>query len=191
MAALWLRPSTQARPHGQGQASSARLTRFDPLHAMQFRAPPPPQVRDRRPAQRPDSSDRDCPLVTAAYGTRVARPASRTRPPPGGDGSQIGQRVRPVLGEPPLVGKSPEGLAAAGWGDSNSNSPASPAPGQEAAGPVTLEFDDRSLTAPVRGLPFWPGPSADRREVTVGSPSAAWYLAAAACRTRRPMVTSQ
>jgi hypothetical protein len=92
MAALWLRPSTQARPHGQGQASSARLTRLDPLHAMQFRAPPPPQVRDRRPAQRPDSSDRDCPLVTAAYGTRVARPASRTRPPPGGDGSQIGQR---------------------------------------------------------------------------------------------------
>src|SRR5215218_4944388 len=32
---------------------------------MQFRAPPPPQVRDRRLAQRPPSSDRDCPPDTA------------------------------------------------------------------------------------------------------------------------------
>ena len=35
------------------------------LHAMQFRPRPPPQVRDRRPAQRPPRSDRDCPLDTA------------------------------------------------------------------------------------------------------------------------------
>jgi hypothetical protein len=71
-------------------------------------------------------SDHDCPLVSAAHGTRVARPARRTRPSPGGDGSHIGQRVRPVLGEPPLVGTSPEGLAAAGWGDSNSGPPSQP-----------------------------------------------------------------
>ena len=28
---------------------------------------------------------------------------------PGGDGSQLGRRVRPVLGDHRLVGKSPEG----------------------------------------------------------------------------------
>jgi len=37
----------------------------DPLHAMQCRAVPAVQVRDARPAQRPASSDRDCPLDTA------------------------------------------------------------------------------------------------------------------------------
>jgi hypothetical protein len=40
-------------------------TRLDPLHAMQFRPPPPPQVTDLRPAQRPCPSDRDYPLHTA------------------------------------------------------------------------------------------------------------------------------
>jgi hypothetical protein len=38
----------------------------------------------------------------------------------GGDGSQLDRWVRPVLGELLLLGRSPEGLAAAGWGDSNS-----------------------------------------------------------------------
>ncbi len=47
--------------------------------------------------------------MTAAYGTWVARPARPTRLAAGGDGSQLAQRVRPVLGEHPLVGKSPEG----------------------------------------------------------------------------------
>jgi hypothetical protein len=32
---------------------------------LQFRSPPPPQVRDRRPTQRPGSSDRECPPDTA------------------------------------------------------------------------------------------------------------------------------
>ena len=49
------------------------------------------------------------PLVTAAYGTRVARPARTTMLAPGGDGSQLDRRVRPVLGDHRLVGKSPEG----------------------------------------------------------------------------------
>jgi hypothetical protein len=40
------------------------------------------------------------PLVTAAYGTRVARPARTTMLAAGGDGSQLDRRVRPVLGEP-------------------------------------------------------------------------------------------
>jgi hypothetical protein len=49
------------------------------------------------------------PLVTAAYGTRVARLARTTMLAPGGDGSPVGKRVRSVLGDHRLVGKSPEG----------------------------------------------------------------------------------
>ena len=51
---------------------------LDPLHAMQFRAGPLPQVRGGCPAQRAPGSDRDCPLVTDAYGTPVARPTRTT-----------------------------------------------------------------------------------------------------------------
>jgi hypothetical protein len=54
-------------------------------------------------------SVRCIPLVTAAYGTRVARPARTTRLGRGGDGSQLDRRVRPVLGDHRVVGKSPEG----------------------------------------------------------------------------------
>jgi hypothetical protein len=39
-------------------------------------------------------TDRQMPLVTAAYGTRVARPA-KTTVARGGNGSQLAQRVRP------------------------------------------------------------------------------------------------
>ena len=59
----------------------AELNTLDPLHAMQFRAPPQPQVSGVRPVQPRSPSDRDCPLdtlVTAACGTRVARPGSTT-----------------------------------------------------------------------------------------------------------------
>ena len=52
-----------------------------PLHAMQFRPPPPPQVRRvRLPNGLPRVTVivRWIPLVTAAYGTRVARPARIT-----------------------------------------------------------------------------------------------------------------
>jgi hypothetical protein len=47
---------------------------------MQSRPPPPPQVRDGHPANgllEVTVTDRYVPLVTAAYGTRVARPTSR------------------------------------------------------------------------------------------------------------------
>jgi hypothetical protein len=54
-------------------------------------------------------ADRYIPLVTAAYGTRVARPARTTTFGRGGVGFQLGQRVRPVLGDHCLVDKSPEG----------------------------------------------------------------------------------
>jgi hypothetical protein len=39
------------------------------------------------------------PLVTGAYGTRVARPARTTTLAPHGDGSQLGRMVRPVCGD--------------------------------------------------------------------------------------------
>jgi hypothetical protein len=42
--------------------------------------------------------DRYIPLVTAACGTRVARPARTTVLAPGGDGSHHDRRVRPVPG---------------------------------------------------------------------------------------------
>ena len=53
------------------------------------------------------------PLVPAACGTRVARPARTTMLAPGGDGSQLDGRVRPVHGDPPARGQEPGGLAAA------------------------------------------------------------------------------
>jgi hypothetical protein len=56
------------------------------------------------------------PLVTAAYDTRVARPPRTATLPTGGDGSQLACRVRPVLGDYRLVGKSPEGSRQPGGG---------------------------------------------------------------------------
>jgi hypothetical protein len=47
--------------------------------------------------------------VTAAYGTRVARPARTTMLAPDGDGFQLVRRVRPVFGDHRLMGNSPEG----------------------------------------------------------------------------------
>jgi hypothetical protein len=52
---------------------------------------------------------RQIPLVTAAYGTRVARPVRTTMLALGGDGSWLAQRVRLVLGDPPPRGQSLEG----------------------------------------------------------------------------------
>ena len=60
--------------------------------------------------------DRYVPLVTAACGTRVARQARTTMLTPGGDGSQLAQRVRPILGDPPPRGQELGGLPAAGVG---------------------------------------------------------------------------
>ena len=67
--------------------------------------------------------DRCIPLVTAAYGTRVARPARMTMPAPGNDGSQLDQRGRSVLGDRRLVAKSAQGSRQRGWGDWNSGPP--------------------------------------------------------------------
>jgi hypothetical protein len=59
-------PCVESKLYLLGMGSSVRCRiRRDLLHAMQFRLPPPPQVRDRRPDQRPSPSDRDCSLDTA------------------------------------------------------------------------------------------------------------------------------
>ena len=67
------------------------------------------------------------PVVTAAYGTRVAPPPERqcSHLTPT---SQLDRRVRPVSGEQLLVGKSPIGLAAAGW---ETRTPGRPSPRSE------------------------------------------------------------
>jgi hypothetical protein len=53
------------------------------------------------------------PLVTAAYGTRMAWPARTSRLAPGALGSQLAQRLRPS--DDGIVGKSPEGSRQARW----------------------------------------------------------------------------
>jgi hypothetical protein len=56
----------------------------------------------------------------------------------------------------------PAGLAAAGWGYSNSTSPVSSIGGQGAVGGATCGSDERSVTTAVRGSPIDCGPSTDR-----------------------------
>jgi hypothetical protein len=90
----------------------------DSLHAMQFRPSSAPQVRHMRPGHRPPRSDRGVrwiPLVPAAYGMWVARPARTTVLRTWRRWLQLCQRVRPVLGDHRLVAKSPQ-LGAVGVG---------------------------------------------------------------------------
>jgi hypothetical protein len=54
-------------------------------------------------------ADRYIPLVTAAYGTWVARPARTTMLRLAATAPSWDCKVRPVLGKPLHVGKSPEG----------------------------------------------------------------------------------
>jgi hypothetical protein len=54
---------------------------------------------------------RQIPLMTAACGTRVAPQAGTTTLAPGGDGSRLVRRVKPVLGNYRLVGKPRSGAA--------------------------------------------------------------------------------
>jgi hypothetical protein len=73
----------------------------DRLRAMQFgllRSPRSGADDQHIDLHRVTVVDRWIPLETAAYGTRVARPARMTMPASGSDGSQLDQRVRSVLG---------------------------------------------------------------------------------------------
>jgi hypothetical protein len=138
---------------------------------MQFRTVPMVQVSAACPAQRPPRSDRDLPLRTArdrclwhAGGTAGDNDDARTWR----RRLQLGQRVRPVLGDPPPRGSSlPRRLAPAAaytrqpqcpapwwkWGDSNSTAAASTARGQEAVGGATCGFTERRVSAPDRCCP--------------------------------------
>ena len=125
---------------------------------MQFRPPPPPQVKAVSAAHRPTTSDRGCPLDTA--GDRCLWHAGGTAGqndafPAGGDGSQLDRRARPVLSDPSPRGQEPGGLAAVRWGDSNSTSPISSARGQRALGRAACRFDECSVTALVHRCPWF------------------------------------
>jgi hypothetical protein len=79
---------------------------------MQFLAAPGPEVRQMPNAIRSVRVAvvvRQIPLVTAACGTRVARPARTTMLAPDGDGFQLNRRVRPVPGDHCIVAESPKG----------------------------------------------------------------------------------
>ena len=100
----------------------------DSLHAMQFRPSSAPQVRHMRPGHRPPRSDRGVrwiPLVPAAYGMWVARPARTTVLRTWRRLLQLCQRVRPVLGDHRLVAKSPQ-LGAVGVGSEGTGLPGGP-----------------------------------------------------------------
>jgi hypothetical protein len=96
---------------------------------------------------------RQIPLVTTAYGTRVARAARTTTFARGGNSSELAQKVRALLEDHCLVGKSPEGSRQYVAGDSNSASTVSTIRGQNTVGAATCGFYERSVTAPVRGYP--------------------------------------
>jgi hypothetical protein len=110
----------------RGSAADAlclvELRGFEPLTpCMPCSFGPPTFRRSGASAQRNDPPRvtvivRWIPLVTAAYGTRVARPAITTRLTPSGHGSQLGPRVRPVPRRPPPRWQESGGLAAAGAG---------------------------------------------------------------------------
>jgi hypothetical protein len=110
------------------------MTTPDPLHAMQFRPAPPSQVRSVRPAHRPPQSDRECPLDTAGDrclwhvgGTASESNNACTRHRQ----LQLGPRVRPVLADYCLVGKSPEGSRQLGG---ETRTPLHPSPPYEVRG---------------------------------------------------------
>jgi hypothetical protein len=130
------------------------------------------------------------PLVTAACGTRVARPAKTTMLAPGGDGSQLSRRVRPIPGNRFIVAKSPEGLAAAGGETRTPRRMSSSPRGQEAVGSATCGPGGRLVTAPARcchGLPVVWGPRTDRRGVRFSSGRG--WAAGLICDSVEPVVT--
>jgi hypothetical protein len=78
-------------------------------HAVSGRSTPPAQGRGAEPTGLLEETVivRWTLLVTAPYGTRVARPTRTTRPALGGYGCQLAQKVRPIPGRPQPRGKSP------------------------------------------------------------------------------------
>jgi hypothetical protein len=107
--------------------------------------------------------DRYAPLVTAAYGIWVARPASTATLKPGGDGSQLNRRVRRVPGGHGLGGKSPEGSRQS---DRGSKSPLRTRPSRH----IVLEAVSTSSTKSATDcINEWPWVSASRPSVKENS----------------------
>jgi hypothetical protein len=90
----------------------------DPLHAMQFRPAPPPQVNGPRPVQQSCLSDRDCPLHTARDRCLWHAGGTTGENDDAGTWRQqflLGQWVRLVSGDYRLVGKGRRPAAGGGW----------------------------------------------------------------------------
>jgi hypothetical protein len=104
------------------------------------------------------------PFRTAVNGTLVARPPRMTLVSGCAVGSTLDCRVRPVLGDHPLVARVRRAHGST-VGDSNSRAPVSSGRAQEAVGQAACGFDDLSVTAAARCCPYSPvgcGPNTDR-----------------------------
>jgi hypothetical protein len=89
------------------------------------------------------------PLVTAAYGTRVARLARTTMLAPGADSSSGSNgEARPRW--PPIRGQEPERTRGSRVGDSSSTAPASYVRARSPLGEPPAAPMNRSVTAPAR-----------------------------------------
>ena len=84
--------------------------------------------------------DRSAPVETAVNGTLVARPLRTTPSNPSYLWFHPDRTVRPILGGHCLVGKSLEGLAAAGWGRVELRPASLVLPGRSLAGPFACGF---------------------------------------------------
>jgi hypothetical protein len=125
---LWLEPSAQIEPPSslavQIHRARAQHPELDPemtpCMPCSFGLLPHPRSEAGAQVDRPlgvTVTDRYVPLVTAAYGTSVARPVRTTRLPPGGDGPPLFQTVRPVRGDPSPRGQEPTGSRQAAHHD--------------------------------------------------------------------------
>ena len=113
-ASLWLRPVTQAPGTSEWSRTRSEPDRcaLTPCMPCSFGLLPHPRSGPARPAHGSSRSNRGCPLDTAGdrclwhaggtAGENDDAPTWRRRLP-------AGRRVRPVLGDHRLVGKSPEG----------------------------------------------------------------------------------
>jgi hypothetical protein len=133
---------------------------------MQFR-PSPPHPRSEAGAKLNDLlrvtvSVHWIPLVTAAYGTRVARPARTTTLAPDGDGSSS------------TAGRGPSSVTIASWARGpralgsrverlELHCASCVARGQEATGRLSCSFFDPLVTASIHGCPSLPPPLRTRR----------------------------
>jgi hypothetical protein len=105
--------SSATRNRSGRQRTARPIKALTPCMPCSFRSMPHPRSEaGTEPNGLPGVTvtDRWIPLVTAAYGTRVARPArTTTMLRPGGDDSQLDRRVRPSSSYHCVAGKSPKG----------------------------------------------------------------------------------